>query len=43
MSLTLTIAGGTLSLSGWLLPAAAVAVAWAGGLAVQAAAMRAGR
>lgn len=43
MSLTLTLAGGTLSLTGWILPAALVAVAWVGELAVQARAMRAGR
>ena len=43
VSLTLTLAGGTLSLTGWILPAALVAVAWVGELAVQARAMRAGR
>ena len=44
MALSLTIASGTLAISGWCLPAfALVAVAWVGELAVQARAMRAGR
>jgi hypothetical protein len=43
VSLTLTLAGGTLSLTGWFLPAALAAVAWVGELVTQARAMRAGR
>lgn len=43
MSLTLTIAGGSLCLSGWPVVAALVAVAWVGELVTQARAMRADR
>ena len=43
VSLTLTIAGGTLAISGWCLPAFALAVTWVGELVTQARAMRAGR
>lgn len=43
MALSLTIAGGTVVLTGWCLPAFALAVAWVGELVTQARAMRAGR
>ena len=43
MALSLTIAGGSVALSGWPVVAALVAVAWAGELVTQARAMRAGR
>lgn len=41
--LQLDLFGGTLAISGWCLPAFALAVAWVGELALQAAAMRADR
>ena len=43
MALSLTIAGGSVALSGWPVVAALVAVAWVGELVTQARAMRAGR
>lgn len=43
MTLSLTIAGGSVALSGWPVVAALVAVAWVGELVTQARAMRAGR
>ena len=43
MSLTLTIAGGCVALTGWPVVAALVAVAWVGELVTQARAMRADR
>lgn len=42
MALSLTIAGGSVSLSGWPVVAALVAVAWVGELAAQGWAMRDG-
>lgn len=42
MSLTLTIAGCCVALTGWPVVAALVAVAWVGELVTQARAMRAG-
>lgn len=43
VSLTVQLFGGCVCLTGWFLPAALVAVAWVGELAVQARAMRADR
>ena len=43
MSLTLTIAGGSVALSGWPVVAALVAVAWVGELVTQARIARADR
>lgn len=43
MSLQLDLFGGCMTLSGWPVVAALVAVAWVGELAVQARAMRTGR
>lgn len=43
VSLTVQLFGASLSLTGWFLPAALVAVAWVGELVTQARAMRADR
>lgn len=43
MSLTVQLFGGSVVLTGWCLPAFALAVAWVGELVTQARAMRAGR